>query len=338
MASKDLKGGITRQRITKVGGTGQGQLGVVGEVPNPIREELERNAEQLPVHDIEIFRLHDNPFQELARPQMDENGLEELASSIRQNGFYGALLARKRRSSPNEYELAYGHRRREAARRANLLTLPVKVVELSDLQMARIMASENFSREDLTPLGEADIIGYLYTTQNLSEVQLGEMVGKNRGWVHNRLILYNAAADIKQMVKDNPETFSHARELTRVKDEAWREELICLISEKKLTVEQLRDEVERGRQPKIDINFTNSITDANSDEIHNVSRENKRQPQDFDTPENYNRERASTLQRLQKLSGRLEKLAEECNYQMPQHEKEYLEEIIARLNQVYEKI
>src|SRR5690242_7048762 len=129
MPAKDFKGPLNKQR-TAAPGTGQGRLGVVGTVPNPIREELERATEQLPVREISIEQLHDNPFQQLARPVLDEETLEELASSIRQNGFYGALLARRKRGAAEQYEIAYGHRRREAARRAGLATLPVKVIEI----------------------------------------------------------------------------------------------------------------------------------------------------------------------------------------------------------------
>ncbi|NWJ47983.1 MAG: ParB/RepB/Spo0J family partition protein [Chloroflexi bacterium] len=331
MPSKDFTGAMNRQRSSLANGTGQGRLGVVGEIANPVRDELERASENLPVQEISLDRLHDNPFQELARPIIDETALQELVNSIRQNGFYGALLARQKRGAGDEYELAYGHRRREAARRAGLATLPVKVIELSDAQMARIMASENFSREDLTPLGEANIIGYLYTSQNLSAEAVAETVGKGRGWVQTRLALYQAPQDVKQMVETKPETMSHAKLLAQVNDLKKRALFIKDILENNLTVEQLREKLQdkKPSQPHIDNNFTSSITDADSDINHNVSRESNRDPL---------LERDSTLRRLDKLASRFELHVAERNYKLAEDEISYLEEIVERLNTLLSKL
>jgi ParB family chromosome partitioning protein len=342
MPAKDFKSAMNKQRTATPGG--QGRLGVVGDVPNPVREELERTAEQLPIKEIPIDQLHDNPFQQLARPVMDEDTLEELASSIRQNGFYGALLARRKRGTADHYELAYGHRRREAARRSGLSKLPVKVLELSDNQMARIMASENFSREDLTPLGEANVVGYLYTAQNMSVKEIEEVIGKKRGWVQPRLALYEAPQDIKQMVEQKPEAMSHVRLLNQISDETQRTHLISEILQNSLTYEQLRTQLEIIKQTpakvtaQIDKNITIYSTTANSEKHHNVSRESNA-PFIISKTDNLepllSREqlqRAEALKRLDNAASRFEKLAGENEYQLAEDEKSWLAEIVERLS------
>jgi ParB/RepB/Spo0J family partition protein len=226
--------------------------GILGGGKNPFQAELEQQADQLPIIEIEIDQLLDNPYQYLARSELNQEALEELAASIQQNGFYGALLARRKQKSlqvglNQQYELAYGHRRRGAARLAGLTTLPVKIVELSDQQMTRIMASENFSREDLTPLGEANVVGYLSTTQNLSIEEIAEIIGKKRGWIAPRLALYQAPTDIKNMVEQRPDTLSYVSRLSQFSP-TQREELIQKILEGKLTRDQLQNLINSRKQ------------------------------------------------------------------------------------------
>lgn len=218
--------------------------------PFGFRDELELRAENLPVLELPIVQLNDNPYQHLARPQLHEEALEELVSSIRQNGFYGALLARRRN---NTYELAYGHRRKEAARRAGLVTLPVKVIELTDDKMVRIMASENFSRQDLDPIGEANVVGLMESTQNLSARQIAEIIGKSRNWVERRISLYQASQDIKTMVAQKPDTFSLTDLLATIEDTNLRQEIIAEILSKGLTRREVQERLERIPKSEADI-------------------------------------------------------------------------------------
>ncbi len=243
MPTKDFKSGFKANSLKGRKITGEDSTVPFG--ANPVREELERQAEELPIAEIAITRLFDNPYQYLARPQLDETNLEELASSISQNGFFGALLARRKKNSTDQYELAYGHRRKEAARRAGLLTLPVKIVDLTDTQMVRIMASENFSRQNLDPLGEANVIGLLESNQNLSARQISEIVGQGRSWVERRLALYRAPQDLKEMVAQKPETFSLVDVLISITDNKLRHELTEEVLTNNLSRRQVQERLLR---------------------------------------------------------------------------------------------
>ncbi|MBN9387609.1 MAG: ParB/RepB/Spo0J family partition protein [Chloroflexi bacterium] len=367
MPTKNFSGALSKQRAGKSGGT----AGVVGDLPSPLREEIEQSAEHILVQQIDLERLHDNPFQHLARPVLDEEALEDLAGSIRQNGFYGALLARPEGRNSNEYQIAYGHRRREAARRAGLKTLPVKVMELTDLQMAQLMASENFSREDLTPLGEANIVGHLYTDQNMSIEQIAAAVGKKRGWVQPRLALYQAPQDVKQLVEQKPQTLSHARLLQQVKDAGERASLIEQVIQNDLTFEQLNsyiasDKTGRPFKPeKIDTKITNNISDVNSERNHNPSdRKSKSNKGVTEITNNISDvkgekrnnvshetnspdlnsllsparlQRSEQLRRIDKAAQKLDSLARQQDYKLTRDERTYLAELIDRLKSILER-
>ncbi len=368
MAAKNFTGALSKQRNNKSSGTAR----VIGDSPGPVREVIEQVAEQLLVQEIDIERLHDNPFQHLARPLIDEEALEDLAGSIRENGFYGALLARPRRNAAGQYEIAFGHRRRNAARRAGLTTLPVKVMELTDLQMAQLMASENFSREDLTPLGEANIVGHLYTDQNMSIEQIAAVVGKKRGWVQPRLALYQAPQDVKQMVEQKPETLSHARLLQQIKDQSQRASLIEQIIHNGLTFEQLNAYLGNSKtartqsKPNIDAKTTGHITNVNNDINHNQLSEQNQGPKnvkDFTSHisdvgnagsfHNVSQEtkalavdpllttqrlqRSELLRRIEKATDKFDKLARQQNYKLLQDERSYLSDLIDRLKAILER-
>jgi len=222
---------------------------------------------------IKIEELQDNAYQHLARDNQDaavqDEKLEELAESIRTNGFYGALLAR--RTAGGGYQLAYGHRRREAARRAGLTELPVKLMDLSDEQMARIMASENFSREDLTPVGEANVIGHLYDNLNMTVKDISSATGKGKGWIQSRLELHTAPDYVKQMVVNRPDSLSFIPVLMNEPDADARQSLVDEVVTKGLTREQLRTRIEPKKPANIVTKNTKSMQSEDGEISNNIN-------------------------------------------------------------------
>jgi ParB/RepB/Spo0J family partition protein len=238
---KDFKSAMSSQVANFSGGFNgrSGPLGGNTLAETTVLELVKDQAAE--IQQIKIGLLVDNPFQHLARPRLNDQAIEELADSIRENGFQGVLVARRHDSV--YYELAYGHRRRAAAARAGLTTLPVQVVELTNEQMARIMAAENFAREDLSPLGEANVVGLLGTEQNLSAEKIGKIIGKSRAWVELRQRLYEAPEQVKQLVEQKPDSLTMVRSLTAIKDPGVLSQIIIEILEYGLTRDQLQGRI-----------------------------------------------------------------------------------------------
>src|SRR5579859_3761391 len=88
----------------------------------PEREEEGVGVEGQPKL-IAIGLLEDNPYQ--PRMVMEGESLEQLAETIRSQGFQGVLVARPHPRQAGMYQLTAGHHRREAARGAGLHSLPV---------------------------------------------------------------------------------------------------------------------------------------------------------------------------------------------------------------------
>ena len=94
--------------------------------------------------DIRLIRPSPNPI----RKTWDEDKMQELAASVRERG---VIVPLKVRPVGDEYEIIYGHRRVEAARRAGLVEVPA-IIEAADDTESLIQALiENVQREDMTP-------------------------------------------------------------------------------------------------------------------------------------------------------------------------------------------
>jgi ParB family chromosome partitioning protein len=125
-------------------GLGKGLNAIIG--ADIVSEVIDRpRAIEIPVG-----RLSPNPFQ--PRRSFSEEGLEQLAESIRHHGVLQPIVVRP---SGDGYQLIAGERRWRAAQIAGLQRIPAVVRELDDPGMVRVALIENLQREDLNPIEEA---------------------------------------------------------------------------------------------------------------------------------------------------------------------------------------
>jgi ParB/RepB/Spo0J family partition protein len=87
------------------------------------------------------------------RRNFDEPALMELAESIRTQGVLSPLLVRP--LTENGFEIIAGARRYRAAQMAEVATVPVRIVHLSDAQAVEMSIVENLQRKDVHPMEEA---------------------------------------------------------------------------------------------------------------------------------------------------------------------------------------
>ena len=98
-----------------------------------------------------IDQLRESPTN--PRRSFDPDKLQELAQSIRAQGVLVPLIVRN--VAADEYEVVASARRFLAAQAAELFSVPVRVVELSDAEALTLQLVENAQREDVHPLEEA---------------------------------------------------------------------------------------------------------------------------------------------------------------------------------------
>ena len=92
------------------------------------------------------------PFEQHPFQVREDESLKELMESIRCYGVLSPLLARPK---GNGYELVSGHRRRLAAQKLGLETVPVLVREMSNDEAVILMVDSNLQREHLLPSEKA---------------------------------------------------------------------------------------------------------------------------------------------------------------------------------------
>jgi len=102
---------------------------------------------------IQIADIEESPLN--PRKRFHEDGLRELADSIREQGILQALIVRPQADDEDRYELVCGARRLRAARLLELEEVPVVVKDLTDRQTIEMMLVENDQRSGVTPLEEA---------------------------------------------------------------------------------------------------------------------------------------------------------------------------------------
>lgn len=81
-----------------------------------------------------------NPWKDKDRYPVDEEQITELRSSIKDHGFFSSLMGRRQ---DGKIELAFGHARLEAARKAREETVPIFIDEIDDDEMLALMTDEN---------------------------------------------------------------------------------------------------------------------------------------------------------------------------------------------------
>jgi ParB/RepB/Spo0J family partition protein len=199
--------------------------------------ESEERLSQEQIQSIPLERLVDNPFQPREEVAIDDE-LHELAASIKANGFQGVLTARPALDREGYFELAYGHRRREAARLAGLTHLPMSVRELTNKAMAGIAAVENIHRKDLTILELGRLFARMLD-EGYTQEDIAGQIGKDRGYVVNRLRVARAPADVQQLVLEKPDSLRAVSTLVKVDNASMRTAMIEALKQGRVTTDDL---------------------------------------------------------------------------------------------------
>jgi ParB family transcriptional regulator, chromosome partitioning protein len=192
------------------------------------------------VRNIDVERIQPNPEQ--PRLMFDEGTLEELAASIREHGVLQPILVRP--LEDGEFQLIAGERRWRASKAAGLGTIPALVEEIDDDTALEIAIIENLQREDLSPLDEAAMYDRMVREHGYSVRRLAQKLGKDKGYLENRMRLADAPEEIRELVSLRKDTLSHAYELLKVDDPRKRKKLAAQVAKGELTLIKLRDKIE----------------------------------------------------------------------------------------------
>ena len=188
------------------------------------------------VRQIAVDRITPNPKQ--PRIAADPAALDDLTASIREHGVLQPILVRP--LERGHYEIVAGERRWRAVTALALAIIPAIIEEMSDEQAIEIAVIENLQRENLSPLDEAAIFARMTSELGYSIRKLADKLGKDKGYIENRLRLVAAPADVRALVAERSDTISHAYELMKIDDPARRAELAAQIARGELSLARLK--------------------------------------------------------------------------------------------------
>lgn len=183
---------------------------------------------------ISIDKLH--PFKNHPYKVQDNDEMERLAESIKQNGVVSPIIVHPMEDMPNEYEIISGHRRVMASRKAGMKEVPALVVSLDRDAAAIVLVDSNLHREHILPSEKAfayklkleamkhqgwrsdltsDQVGGKLETADL----IGTETGESKNQVRRYIRLTNLIPEILQYVDDGKIAFTPAVELSYLNEQ-----------------------------------------------------------------------------------------------------------------------
>lgn len=186
---------------------------------------------------VSIDAIDSNPHQ--TRHQFDAKALEDLADSIRVHGLMQPVVVRAGKNGG--FTLILGERRLRAARMAGVETVPVIVRRVSDQQAAEMTVIENLQRQDLDCVDQAAAFDYLSKQFHLTQEEIGARVGVSRETVANYMRLLILPEGVIGALQKGRLTFSHARVLLKLRDNAEILKLATKAIDEELSVAQLEN-------------------------------------------------------------------------------------------------
>ncbi len=191
---------------------------------------------QREVFDVSVGKIKPNPYQ--PRKTFDQNALEELSESIKENGLFQPILLRETLVG---YEIISGERRYRASKLAGLKTIPAIIYDYTDQQMMEVALVENIQREDLSIVEEARSYQSLIDNLGYTQEQLANKVGKSRSHVANIIRLLKLDDDILESVDKGLLSMGHVKVLITIDDKKRQHQIVDQIISQNLNVRQTEE-------------------------------------------------------------------------------------------------
>ena len=247
-------------------GLGRGLSSLLGDS----RKKIETNK-------IGIKDLSRNKFQ--PRKHFNKESLNELASSIKEQGIIQPIVVRPDKTNDGKYEIIAGERRWLAAQNAGLHEVPVVILDIDDTKSLEFAIVENVQRQDLNPIEEAKGYQRLVDDFNYNQDKLSKFIGKSRSYIANSLRLLGLPVEVLTMVELGSLSAGHARTLIGLNNAF---EIAKKIIQKKLSVRQTEVFVRQFREKKFklvrkkDVNILNLQKDLENKTGLSVSINNRK--------------------------------------------------------------
>ena len=186
-------------------GLGKGLSALFGD----IEKKVDNN--QIKKSVIAISDLQRNKYQ--PRTIFDQEKLEELSMSIKENGVIQPIAVRPNKYDVGKYEIVAGERRWIAAQKAGLNEVPIIVLDVDDQKTLEIAIIENVQRQDLNIIEEAKGYQRLSKEFGYDHDKISKFMSKSRSHISNTLRLLTLPEDVIGLLEEGKLTAGQARPL-----------------------------------------------------------------------------------------------------------------------------
>jgi ParB family chromosome partitioning protein len=188
-------------------------------------EEIMPSTQTVPTNheyrNLPIATLVESPTN--PRKRFDERTLGELATSFKTQGVLEPLLVRP--LAATKYEVVIGARRLKAARLAELESVPVRVVKLTDAEAIEAQVVENLQREDIHPLEES--LGFKSLLQlgepTYTMASIAARAEKSEAYVQGRIKLADLIPTVAEAFLKDKIAIGHALLIAKLPDSQQQE-------------------------------------------------------------------------------------------------------------------
>lgn len=213
--------------------------GLASLIPKNMSESEEVNSGEK-VLNLLVDKITPNPYQ--PRKEFKEEQLQELADSIRIHGILEPILVSRKKDG--EYELVAGERRLRAAKLAKLKDIPAIVREATERQKVAWALTENLQRSDLSIMDEVESYHFLQKEYGLTQEDIvNGFSNRSRSHLKNIMRLINLPEVIKNGIRENKLTLTHAMALLKVPDKDLQLVLYQLVVKTHMSIAALEEKI-----------------------------------------------------------------------------------------------
>jgi len=184
---------------------------------------------------------------EIARMEINEGELQELANSIAERGLMQPISVTPR---AGRFMIVFGDRRYLAHKMLKKKDIMCRIEEIKDDQVIIDRAMENVQRVNLTPFEEGHLYKGLLETAKMSLKDISRRVGKSSGVVQRRMDILRMPDSFQKALHKKSINLAVAEELWSCPDEARREYFLELAVEHGITKEIARNWVQEYKKTK----------------------------------------------------------------------------------------
>lgn len=194
------------------------------------------------------------PNRSQPRKSFDQEELQQLANSIRENGILQPIIVRQNENQ--QIELVSGERRLRASKLVGLEHVPCIFIDIHEQKAAVFALLENMQRSDLNFFEEAEGIERLMNEFGFTQEMCAVKLGKAQSTLSNKMRLLRINPEMRKTILENNLTERHARAILKLPTDAEREIALVNIVQDKLNVSmteklvaKMLNQFKKGKQP-----------------------------------------------------------------------------------------